>query len=92
MTQSLTEQTTEIANVLREELARLLECRPEQVDLGLRLTELPGVDSMRLVQTVVACEKHWNIVLDEDELVEVRTGEDLRDLIAHTVATASASA
>ncbi|WP_410870168.1 acyl carrier protein [Nocardia sp. A7] len=88
MTQSLTEQTTEIAQVLREELARLLECPADKVDLSVRLTELPGVDSMRLVQTVVACEKRWKIVLDEDELVEVRTGDDLRDLIAHTLASA----
>jgi acyl carrier protein len=86
MTLSLDRNADEVAAFLRAELAALLECPAEQVDLGTRLTELPGIDSMRLVQAVVKCEKHWGITLDEDELVEVRTGADLVDLIVHTLA------
>ncbi|WP_216893485.1 acyl carrier protein [Nocardia alni] len=92
MTQPLTDQAAEVAEVLRNELARLLGCPAAEVDLAVRLTELPGIDSMRLVQTVVNCEKHWNISLDEDELVEVRTGEDLAELIAYTIGSQAATA
>lgn len=88
MVQPLIDRSTEIAAVLREELARLLECPTSAVDLDARLTELPGIDSMRLVQAVVNCEKRWHISLDEDELVEVRTGVDLVALISYTLQTA----
>ncbi|WP_019931155.1 acyl carrier protein [Nocardia sp. BMG111209] len=90
MTLSVNRKVDEITTVLRAELAELLECQAEQVDLGARLTELPGIDSMRLVQAVVKCEKHWGITLDEDELVEVRTGDDLVDLILYTLGDESA--
>jgi acyl carrier protein len=85
MTQSLTELSNEVSAVLRDELAQLLECEPAHVDLTTRLTELPGIDSMRLVQAVVNCQERWGIVLDEDELVEVRSGADLADLIVYTM-------
>ncbi|MCX4093111.1 acyl carrier protein [Nocardia sp. alder85J] len=90
MTASVNEKADEVTAVLRAELAELLECPVDQVDLDARLTELPGIDSMRLVQAVVKCEKHWGITLDEDELVEVRTGTDLVDLIVYTLDTESA--
>ncbi|MBO0852566.1 MAG: acyl carrier protein [Nocardia sp.] len=89
--QTRTDQTTAVAEALRTELATLLGCPADQVDLAVRLTELPGIDSMRLVQTVVNCEKRWQISIDEDELVEVRTGEDLAELIAYTLSSRAAS-
>lgn len=89
MPQSLTELSSQVSAMLRDELARLLECPLAQVDLNARLTELPGIDSMRLVQAVVNCQERWGIVLDEDELVEVRSGADLADLIVYTLIASS---
>lgn len=74
----------EIAVFVRTELAVLLECAEESVDLTQRITELPGIDSLKLVRVVAACEEHWDIELDEDELFEIQTAEDLCDLIELT--------
>ncbi|MGW4367593.1 acyl carrier protein [Nocardia takedensis] len=68
---------SDIAAVVRKKLADNLECPVEHVDLSLPLTELPGVESIRLINTVVACERHWKVVLDNDDLAPVRTGDDL---------------
>jgi len=66
-----------IAEVVTAQLAELLDCALAEVDLHSRITELPSMDSAKLVQVVVFCEKHWHIELDEDSLFDVRTGEEL---------------
>lgn len=92
MTHSPTDLSDEVFGTLRDELAQMLDCPPSHIDLSARLTELPGIDSMKIVQAVAKCEKRWQIVLDQDELVEVRSGADLADLIVHTLNTDSDSA
>lgn len=83
----MSEVTAEqVAECLRADLAAVLDCRPEELDLSDRVTALPGIDSARLIEVVVACEKRWEVVLDEDELFDVLTGQDLCDLIVHTAA------
>ncbi|SOD75010.1 acyl carrier protein [Jatrophihabitans sp. GAS493] len=79
------DSSSEVADALRTAFAELLQCDPIEVDLGTHIMELPGMDSMKLVKAVVACEKRWQIALDEDELFEVRTGEDLCFLIEATI-------
>ncbi|WP_051026613.1 non-ribosomal peptide synthetase [Nocardia higoensis] len=79
----------EVTRVLREELARRFHCRVDRIDLGSPLTDMPGADSIRILETVVACEKRWKIRLDEDALAFVHTGVDLRDLLVRTLAAAS---
>jgi acyl carrier protein len=76
----------EISEILKMELAVALECSPNEVDLSERLTDLPGIDSMKLVQVVVACEQRWNIAFDEEELFDVRTGADMCALTIETLA------
>ncbi|MFC5802657.1 acyl carrier protein [Streptomyces formicae] len=84
-----TGESGEVAAVVRREvraaLSELLECAPEEVDLGRRLTELPGMDSLRLVESVVTLEDDWNISLDDEALFDVRTGDDLCALIERTM-------
>ncbi|GHF69652.1 acyl carrier protein [Amycolatopsis bartoniae] len=88
----MADQTTDrLAQELRAELAAVLECRPDEVDLAERLTELPGIDSAKLVSVVVACEKRWEVALDEEELFDVRTGQDLCDLVAYSLSQRGAA-
>lgn len=74
----------QISERVRTLLAEVLQRPPTEVDMTQRLTALPGMDSLHLVQAVVTCEKQWNIQLDEEELFDVRTGEDLCALIRRT--------
>lgn len=75
----------QIADAVRGELAAALECGPGEVDLAERVTELPGIDSSKLVEVVVACERRWDIALDEEALFDVLSAADLCDLIQQTV-------
>ncbi|MGI5460914.1 acyl carrier protein [Streptomyces sp. CA-249302] len=72
--------------MIRDSLGELLGCRPMDVDMELRLTEMPGMDSLRLVEAIVTVERTWQVTLDEDELFDVRTGNDLCALIESTIA------
>ncbi|MEU0382204.1 acyl carrier protein [Streptomyces cyaneofuscatus] len=74
----------QVSESVRTLLAKVLQRPPTEVDMTQRLTALPGMDSLHLVQTVVICEKQWNIQLDEEELFDVRTGDDLCALIRRT--------
>ncbi|MFE0373739.1 acyl carrier protein [Streptomyces tendae] len=74
----------QISKSVRTLLADVLQRPASEVDLTQRLTALPGMDSLHLVQTVVTCEKQWSIQLDEEELFDVRTGDDLCTLIRRT--------
>lgn len=83
---AITGAAADVAAVLQVELASILDCPPEMVDLSARMVELPGIDSLKLVQTVVLCEQRWQVQLDEEQLFEVRTGLDLCELIRSTMA------
>ncbi|PVC80414.1 hypothetical protein DBP19_36830 [Streptomyces sp. CS090A] len=74
----------QVSESVRTLLAEVLQRPPTEVDMTQRLTALPGMDSLHLVQTVVTCEKQWSIQLDEEELFDVRTGDDLCALIRRT--------
>ncbi|MET9593140.1 acyl carrier protein [Streptomyces sp. NPDC006516] len=74
----------QVSESVRTLLAEVLQRPSTEVDMTQRLTALPGMDSLHLVQTVVTCERQWNIQLDEEELFDVRTGDDLCALIRRT--------
>jgi acyl carrier protein len=75
----------EITRLVRTRIAEILDCPPEQIDLTDRVIELPGMESAKLVEVVVWCERRWGTSLDEEALFDVRTGEDLCLLIADAV-------
>lgn len=75
-----------ITRILREELARRFRCRVEHIDLAAPITELPGADSVLILEAIVACERRWKTRLDEDALAHVYTGADLRDLFERALA------
>jgi acyl carrier protein len=80
-------QTTieEITASVRRALAQAMECPPDEVDLDRRMTELPGMDSLRLVECVMSAEEQWRITLGEDALYDVRTGRDFCALVLATL-------
>lgn len=71
----------ELRETVRATFAEVLQCDPDDIDLTRRITELPGMDSLNLVHAVVACEEQCAVSLDEDQLFDVRTGDDLCGLI-----------
>ncbi|WP_410873876.1 non-ribosomal peptide synthetase [Nocardia sp. A7] len=79
----------EITRVLRAELARRFACRVDDIDLAAPITELPGADSVLVLETLVACERRWRVRLDEDALAHVHTGADLRDLFLHALGSSA---
>lgn len=76
----------EINGLVRTRIAEILGCPPERIDLTGRVVELPGMESAKLIEVVVWCERRWGISMDEEALFDVRTGEDLCLLIADAVA------
>jgi acyl carrier protein len=81
-----------IGTALAASLAGLLQCDQAEIDLSAPLAELPGMDSMKLVEVVVECEQYWQVELDEDQLYEIRTGDDLCALVRSALAPAERSA
>lgn len=78
--------SNDITSLVRAQVAAVLHCSVAEVDLTARVTELPGMDSAKLVEVVVWCERHWQIELDEETLFDVRTCQDLCELVAEVVA------
>lgn len=78
---------TEITRVLREELARRFHCELDHIDLTAPITELPGADSVLVLEALVACERRWQVRLGDNALGRVHTAGDLRDLFVHTLGT-----
>ncbi|MDT9681060.1 acyl carrier protein [Streptomyces sp. TRM76323] len=75
---------TQVAQGVREVLAHVLNRTPDEIDLGMRIIELPGMDSLHLVEAVTVAEARWGVKFDEDDLFDVRTGHDLCALIQQT--------
>ncbi|KZM74937.1 acyl carrier protein [Nocardia terpenica] len=66
---------------VRELIAANLGLEPAGVPPDAHLFELPGVDSLKLVQGLVAIEQRLGLVLDEDVAIGVRTVADLADVL-----------
>ncbi|UMP06993.1 acyl carrier protein [Amycolatopsis sp. EV170708-02-1] len=81
----------EVTTLVRARMADVVNHPVAEVDLTARVTELPGMDSAKLVEVVVWCEARWNIELDEEVLFDARTGEDLCEIIAEAIAAKRAS-
>ncbi|MFE3545539.1 acyl carrier protein [Nocardia sp. NPDC059177] len=76
---------TEVTRILREELARRFHCQLDHIDLDAPLTELPGADSVLILEALVACERRWQTRLDQNALSHIHTVRDLRDLFLGTL-------
>jgi acyl carrier protein len=69
-------------------LTQRLGIPPEAVTLTAQLAEDLGVDSVDAVELVVALEQHFDITLPETVLADVKTVQDVVDLVReHGVVT-----
>ncbi|WP_433490388.1 acyl carrier protein [Nocardia grenadensis] len=75
---------------VRQHLARVLGTAIGPEDMDTRITQLPRIDSLKIVEVIVAVESDLGIRLDEDDLFEVRTLTDLCRLIQHVAAEQNA--
>jgi acyl carrier protein len=62
-------------------LTQRLGIPPEAVTLTAQLAEDLGVDSVDAVELVVALEQHFDITLPETVLTDVKTVQDVVDLV-----------
>ncbi|GAA0395418.1 acyl carrier protein [Streptomyces luteireticuli] len=89
MTQHTTEAVgggnTDDARVLEEVrglIADHLEIPLPEVTAETLLLDLPGVDSLKLLQGLLAVEDHFGITLDEDDAPAVRSIAQVAALVA----------
>ncbi|WP_031464878.1 acyl carrier protein [Sciscionella sediminilitoris] len=73
-------ETTETLRVLARHLAHALELAPEDIDPAQPLTELPNVDSLRLLDAVSATQDELGVQISEEALFTARTVADLAEL------------
>ncbi|MFD8687478.1 acyl carrier protein [Streptomyces sp. NPDC059651] len=79
---------TDYARVLeevRELIANHLKVPLDEVTPETQLLDLPGVDSLKLLQGLLAVEDHFGITFDEDEAPAVRSIAQVAALVAEAV-------
>ncbi|MFJ6213261.1 acyl carrier protein [Streptomyces sp. NPDC092296] len=75
----------QILGFLRGTLAGLLGVEPGQIRAATRVFELPGIDSLKALQAVLATEKRYGITLDASRMLLTLTVAELAALVAATV-------
>ena len=71
----------EVLRTVREMIAQRLEVDLAEVRPDTRLLDLPKVDSLRLLQGLLAVESHFGVTIDEDRAFVARTVEQIADLV-----------
>jgi acyl carrier protein len=74
-----------IESVTWEVLAAHIPMAGIQRSAGTVLRELPGTDSLRLLQCVVDLESRFGVELDDDSVFAARTVGDLVDVLASAI-------
>jgi acyl carrier protein len=80
----------DVLRVVREMIAERLGVDVTQVQPDTRLLDLPNVDSLRLLQGLLAVESHFGVSLDEEHAFVARTVEQIADLVVDAVQRADA--
>lgn len=62
-------------------ISDILNIDATEVDEGMRMLDLPGVDSLKLMQGLLAVEEHFGITLDEERALAVRTVGEIATLV-----------
>jgi len=72
------EQTS---SLIRSALAEKLRVEPEAIRGDDRLQELPGADSVRLLQVIAQIERHWGLELADSDIFKPHTFDGLVALV-----------
>jgi acyl carrier protein len=78
------DNSAEITRMVCDCLAEVLEMEIGADDLDIPVSQLPMLDSLRLVEAIVNIEGALDIRLDEDDLFMARTLRDLCTLVDRT--------
>ncbi|RDI50745.1 acyl carrier protein [Nocardia mexicana] len=77
----MTRPAVDVPDLVRTHFSEVLAITIAPEDMSRTITGLARVDSLRFVQGVSGLEKRLGIQLDEDELFDVRTLDDLCTLV-----------
>lgn len=66
-----------ILDVIREILVELLNVSPEDIQLDTKLVEDLGADSIDKAELVTSLEDRFNIIVDYDKAIDVKTIGDI---------------
>ena len=70
-----------VYETVRELLARQLEIDPALIGPNTDILEDLGADSLDIVELVMAIEEEYDIVITDERAQNVRTGEQLVDML-----------
>jgi acyl carrier protein len=76
------------AVLVTQALATQTGLRPDEIDPGLALVAIPGIESVKVLRAVVEIEDAYGIVIPDDFLFETAT---VADLVAFVVNLAETS-
>ncbi len=68
---------TEVAETLKTIICSRLRIPPDQIDYDTNLRTLEGVESIKILETVVAMETHFDVELEDDVVFTCNTIDDL---------------
>ena len=69
-------ETHEVEQKVREITAKILKKNPAQIGSPMRFAEDLGADSLKSLELVAAFDEGFEIEMDEDEALEVKTVGD----------------
>jgi acyl carrier protein len=82
MTRAVVADTQEqVGAQVRTALAEKLRIEPETIRGDDKLQELPGADSVRLLQVVAQIERRWGLELEDAEIFRPHTFDGLVELV-----------
>jgi acyl carrier protein len=74
----------EIQVVIRGMVAQELKVPPDAIAGDSDIRELPNVDSVKLVRAVARIERHFDIELEDDDVLNVKTIDEITRLVQET--------
>lgn len=77
----MTTSHTDVAQIVRDHLARELQIDRADVSDDAVLKNLSGADSVRLLRVMSRIERHWDIEFADEDVFGVKTLGELVDLI-----------
>lgn len=72
---------SETERIVREELSKITGKSTEQISKDDNLIEDVGLDSLNVLEVFGMIEEKFNVVVDPEEISEIRTIDDIMNLI-----------
>ena len=76
---------TEIQIELKNLVSRITNIDVSELNEEVRVREELGIDSLMAMEIVAACEKRFDIQIDEEQLFEIETVGEFYNLVVRTL-------